>query len=224
MLSRSARAAALLLAVSAALLAGGCGSGSTHNPEELRLERADLVVAVRTLAAAEPGVDRLTAAAKTAWSYVADGIPAKADPRLREALDEAALQAAAVRVPALFSEEHARGLTGPASPLAATYAGYVRLSTRAWRLLRYSLEQIERGTPAAAFFARTNVALYIESVYDAQFAVAQIGKKLLTGYERLGGPAVFGAKLPKGEVEQLVDAYSEPHLRLYPHTGVKLGS
>ncbi len=221
---RWAHAAALLLALCATLLVGGCGSGASHNPEELRLERADLVLASSTLAGEQAGVDRLARAAKAAWPYLANGLPAKSRPVARRLIAEAALQAAALRVPGLFSEERARGLTGPASPIASTYAGFVRLATRGWRLLNYSLEQIERGTAFAASFARANVALYIESVYDAQFAAAQIGKKLLPGYERLGGPAQFQGKLSMAEVQRLAAAYSEPALRLYPHPTVKLGS
>ena len=47
--------------------------------------------------------------------------------------------------------------------------------------------QIEHGSPASARFARENVALYIESVYDGHFDLAQIGKKLPAAYRTLGG-------------------------------------
>ncbi len=56
------------------------------------------------------------------------------------------------------------------------------------------------------------MALYIESVYDAQFGIAQIGKKLLPAYEQLGGEGAFGASLTKAEAEQLAGAYSEAQL------------
>lgn len=221
---RWARTAALLLAAGAPLLGAGCGSGSSQNPEELRLERVDLVLTARALASEQAGVGRLAQSAKAAWPYVANGLPRRSKPIARQRIAEAALQAAALRVPGLFSEEGARGLTGPASSIAGTYAGFVRLATRGWRLLNYSLEQIERGTVFAAHFARANVALYIESVYDAQFEAAQIGKQLLPGYKRLGGPAAFAGKLTQAEVLRLAAAYSEPRLRLYPHATVKLGS
>ena len=68
------------------------------------------------------------------------------------------------------------------------------------------------------------MALYIESVYDAHFGLAQIGKKLLAGYRKLGGQAAFGAALTQGEVDALADAYSEATDRLHPHVGVRLGS
>ncbi len=68
------------------------------------------------------------------------------------------------------------------------------------------------------------MALYIESVYDAQFTAAQIGKTLLSGYKRLGGPAGFEGKLTQAQVQQLAATYSQPRLRLYPHKILKLGS
>ncbi|HYM45952.1 MAG TPA: hypothetical protein VES65_07305 [Solirubrobacteraceae bacterium] len=77
---------------------------------------------------------------------------------------------------------------------------------------------------AAARFARENVGLYIESVYDGHFDLAQIGKKLHDGYRKLGGPAAFGGSLTPGEVADLADAYSEATARLHPHVGVRLGS
>jgi hypothetical protein len=61
-------------------------------------------------------------------------------------------------------------------------------------------------------------------VYDAHFGLAQIGKKLLDGWEKLGGSGAFGASLPRGEVERLAGLYSEASDRLHPHDGVKLGS
>ena len=77
---------------------------------------------------------------------------------------------------------------------------------------------------AAFYFARANVALYIESVYDAHFTLAQIGKKVLDGYGKLGDGKAFGAALVTDEVEALARAYSEAKDRLHPHVGVRLGS
>ena len=45
--------------------------------------------------------------------------------------------------------------------------------------------------------------LYIESIYDGHFSLAQIGKKLLAGYDKLGGAADFGASLTQAEVDAL---------------------
>ncbi len=73
-------------------------------------------------------------------------------------------------------------------------------------------------------FARENVGLYIESVYDGHFDLAQIGKRLEKGYHNLGGEAVFGSSLTSAEVTALADAYSEAATRLHPHVGVRLGS
>ena len=69
-------------------------------------------------------------------------------------------------------------------------------------------DQIEHGSPAGARFARENVALYIESVYDGHFDLAQIGKQLSDGYRELGGPAAFGRALTQAEVDALARVYS----------------
>lgn len=77
---------------------------------------------------------------------------------------------------------------------------------------------------AAARFARANVDLYIESVYDGHFELAQIAEKLRKAYENLGGPSAFGESLTPAEVNAVAAAYSEASARLRPHVGVKLGS
>jgi hypothetical protein len=61
-------------------------------------------------------------------------------------------------------------------------------------------------------------------VYDGHFDLAQIGKKLLAGYKGQNGPQAFGDSLTQAEANSLAQTYSEPSLRLYPHTAVKLGS
>jgi hypothetical protein len=91
-------------------------------------------------------------------------------------------------------------------------------------MIAASIGQIQSGSPASARFARENIALYIESVYDAHFALAQIGKQLDRAYTMLGGPAAFGPSLPAAEVSALARSYSEAADRLHPHTGVRLGS
>jgi hypothetical protein len=68
------------------------------------------------------------------------------------------------------------------------------------------------------------VALYIESVYDAHFTLAQVGRKLLDGYRKLGGARTFGARLAQRRVDALARAYSEASDRLHPHVRVRLGS
>ena len=84
--------------------------------------------------------------------------------------------------------------------------------------------KVSRLYGPAARFARENAALYIESVYDGHFSLAQIGKKLLDGYRKLGGPAAFGTALTQQEVDALAHAYSEDADRLHPHVTARLGS
>jgi hypothetical protein len=127
-------------------------------------------------------------------------------------------------VPAIFEEEAAAVLTGPAASLAGLFRSYSGLSTRGWQLIGAAIDQIEHAPPVAARFARANVDLYVESVYDGHFTLAQIGKEVLAGYRKLGGARVFGASLTQPEVDALAQAYSEPADRLHPHVAVRLGS
>jgi len=127
-------------------------------------------------------------------------------------------------VPAPLQEAGARSLSGPGAELAGLFRSYVVLSARGWRLIAAAVAEIEHGPPASAAFARQNVALYIDSVYDGHFTLAQIGKKLRAGYRTLGGTAAFGAALAAAQVRALEGAYSEASDRLYPHAGVRLGS
>ena len=164
------------------------------------------------------------AATKVAWPLIANGIPTDTGTSLHRAIQLAVKRANALRVPSLFEERQAAGLTGAGSSLAGTFRTFVLLATRGWRAIGAAVEQIEHGSPAAVRFARANVALYIESVYDAHFSLAQIGKKLLVDYKNQGGPTAFGNSLTQAEVNNLAATYSEAQDRLYPHTGVKLGS
>ena len=136
----------------------------------------------------------------------------------------AASQAAKVVVPSPLQEAQATTLTGPGAQLAGLFRSFNGLSTNGWRMMGAAIEAIEHGSPASAHFARANLALYIESVYDAHFSLAQIGKKLVTGYRILGGPGAFGTALAAGEVDALARSYSEAADRLHPHAGVRLGS
>lgn len=216
------RAAPLLL--SGALFAG-CGSaGSSATPTGLKLQREDLIAAARALSQAYPQVEREVTSTKAAWALVANGLEVKARAPLEPAIATAARDAARLRLPGLFEESRARTLTGTGSALAGAFSRYRTLSSRSWQLIAYSSRKIAGGTTEAARFAHANIALYIESVYDAHFALAQIGKQLTTGYQHLGGPAAFGTALSEAEVHQLADQYSEARDRLHPHVGVKLGS
>ncbi len=220
-----ARAAAVLLAAGAtALAAAGCGSGAGASPEGLRLQREDLIAVSRALASMRGQVAAEVAATKQAWPHVANGLPAQVNLIPRRQVDLAARQAGALRPPGIFGESQAAGLTGPASSLAGLFSSYAGLSGRGWQMIGGAIDQIERGSPAARSFAKANVALYIESVYDAHFGLAQIGRKLRDGYRSLGGGETFGASLTEAEVNRLADFYSEEQDRLHPHVGVRLGS
>ncbi len=218
MRARSSRGAAALLALGAALAAAGCGSSRAASTAELRLQREDLIATARALSQARPEAASEVAATKAAWPLVANGLPSGGQGRAQIAA--ATRSARGLRLPSLFTEKRAAGLTGPGSSLAGTYRAYVGLAGTGWTMIEHALA----ATGAAQSFARANSPLYIESVYDGHFGLAQIGKNLRAGYQKLGGPAAFGAALTQAEVERLAAAYSEPAARLHPHPGVKLGS
>jgi hypothetical protein len=222
------RFAALLPSGSAAialtLALAGCGSSAKATSQALQLERADLVAVCRALSAAKPAAVSEVAATKAAWPLIANGLPPDTSRLSRPAIWLAVQRASALRVPGLFQEHQAAVLTGAGSSLAGIFRTYGLLASRGWQLIGAAIQEIEHGSPAAARFARANVALYIESVYDAHFSLAQIGKKLLIDYENQGGPTAFGSSLTQVEVDSLAQAYSEAQDRLYPHTGVRLGS
>jgi hypothetical protein len=218
-------AALVLLLGGALLLAWGCGaSDDTSSPPALRLQRADLVTAVRPLTALVGPVTKEVAATKIAWPLIVDGLPADVTSIPHQPIAAATKSAAAIPVPPLFEEAQARTLTGPAAELAGLFRSFKLLSTRGWALTSAAIVEIEHGSSAAARFARENVALYIDSIYDGHFTLAQIGKQLHDGYRKLGGPRAFGSTLTQDEVDALTRTYSEPVDRLHPHVGVRLGS
>jgi hypothetical protein len=180
----------------------------------------------RALREVERPVAGEVAAAKRAWPLIANGLPtgAKALASTRAPIAAAAASAAKIPTPPLLAEAQAVSLTGPASQLAGLFRTYTGLATRGWALTGAAADQIERGPSASARFARENVGLYIESVYDGHFDLAQIDKHLTDGYRRLGGPGAFASALTQTEVNALGDAYSEATVRLHPHVGVRLGS
>jgi hypothetical protein len=180
----------------------------------------------RALKRVESPVAIEVASAKRAWPLVANGLPsgAQALASARAPVMAATASAAKVPTPPLLSETQAVSLTGPGSPLAGLFRTYTGLATRGWTLTGAAIDQIEHGSPATAQFARENVGLYIESVYDGQFDLAQIDKHLHDGYRELGGPSTFGSALTQAEVDALGAAYSEETVRLHPHAGVRLGS
>jgi hypothetical protein len=213
-----------LLVGGIAIAAGGCGSHQHATPQDEQLERADLVDVAEALSAAAPAVDREVAASKAAWPLVAHGLPSDIRALPRAKIQAAIALAGELKVPTLFEEGEAASITGPGSTLASLFRGFVTLGGRGWKLIGAAVQEVEHGSPAAARFARANVALYIESVYDAHFELAQIGKKLLKDYKDQKGPEAFGETLTQAQVDSLAQTYSEPSDRLYPHTGVKLGT
>lgn len=220
----SARRAALLMLGAIALALAGCGDGNTTTPAALRLQREDFLAVARGLSSARPSVEREVAAAKAAWPLIANGLPADTATIPRAPIAAAGNAAAAIASPSVFDEANAATLTGSGAKLAGMFNSFSGLSERGWRLTDAAIEEIERGTPASARFARANVGLYIESIYDGHFILAKVGRQLLDGYRTLGGPAAFGAALTQSEVETLAAAYSEARNRLHPHVGVRVGS
>lgn len=173
---------------------------------------------------ATPSVDREIAAAKAAWPLIANGLPAGGGAALQRKVAAASSAASALAAPAPFAEANAPSLTGPASAIAGAFTSFRGLSTRGWALTGSAIGEIATAPSVAATFARANVALYIESIYDAHFVLSQIGEQLQHGYTKLGGPSAFGAALGEREVSALAATYSEANARLHPHVGVKLGS
>ena len=123
-----------------------------------------------------------------------------------------------------MSKAQSRSLTGPAAGIAGLFRTFSGLTERGWTLTGAAAGEIESGSPIAVRFARENVALYIDSVYDGHFDAALIGKSLLAGYKKLSVGKGFGTTLTQAEVDALAGAYSPATERLHPHPGVKLGS
>jgi hypothetical protein len=218
------RCAAPLLLSCAALATAGCGGGEGASTTGIRLQREDLITTSHALLRAQGSVEREVAATKAAWPLVANGLQSNLTSSGRTAIATAARQAAKVLIPAPLPEAQATTLTGPGAQLAGLFQSFNGLSRNGWRMIGAAIDASEHGSPAAARFVRANVALYIESVYDAHFGLAQIGKKLAAGYRTLGGAAAFGSSLTDGEVQALARSYSEAADRLHPHVGVRLGS
>jgi hypothetical protein len=227
---KALRVAALLLILSTIAFAGaslgGCGGGSSasNSPAATHLEREDLVAVSRGLRQAEVSVQREMATARIAWPLLAGGLRAPIPPATSTAVFTASRMARAIVVPAPMRTTQARLLTGPAAGIAGLFAVFSRLTERGWTLTSAAAAEITSGSPAAAMFARENVALYIDSIYDGHFDAALIGKSLLTGYRLLGGEKAFGGTLSQAEADALASAYSPASERLYPHPKVKLGS
>lgn len=200
-----------------------CAGKDAPVPAELALEREDLIATVRALHSIEGPVAGEVTAAKQAWPSIANGLP-PASASLRAPVARALARAQAVPVPALFGEARSRLLTGPAFSIAGTYRTFAELATRGWQLIDADARAIQGGTRSGARFARATVALYLESVYDAHFALAQIGAKVHKAFHDLGAAEGFAGAITQAEVDALESFYSEANDRLHPHVGVRLGS
>jgi hypothetical protein len=218
---RAAPRLAGALAAACALLAAGCGSHRTDNETGLRLQREYLVAATQALDRSAGEVAAAAAATKAAWPLVLDGLPRAPGAAAEAKIAAAANASATLKLPNLFTERVASGLTGPASSIAGDFRNFAALSSRGWQMIEYGLQRPGGGS---ARFARANAPLYVESIYDAQFGLSQIGKKVLDGWEKLGGAKQFGGSLPQAEVERLAKLYSEQNYELEPRARVKLGS
>jgi hypothetical protein len=221
------RALSLALLMSAVLVTAGCGGGTSRTsstPAALRLQREDLIAVSRALQSVQQPVSREVSATRVAWPLIANGLPAGSASPARPSIAAAANSAAAIRLPGLLEESMVSSLTGPASQLAGLFSAFDGLTSRGWQQIVAAMNAIEHGSPASARFAGENVALYIDSVYDGHFSLAQIGKKLSDGYRMLGGESAFGKNLSQAEVDALASTYSEAADRLHPHVGVRLGS
>ena len=83
------------------------------------------------------------------------------------------------RAGARFRKDSRRMLTGPGAQLAGLLPELRAPDGPRLADDRLGDRSDRTRLAAAARFARANVALYIESVYDAHFTLAQIGKRLL---------------------------------------------
>lgn len=213
-----------MLVIGLALVGGGCGKSTRSNPSaaELALERTQFAQVAGGLLSAQAGVAREVAASRAAWPLIASGLPSSFPHSLRAQVAVASAQASALPRPAFLAS--AKRLTGPAAGLAALYETFAALAERGWRLTDASIASISGGSPADARFARGNSSLYVDSIYDAHFDLSLAGKTALKGYERLGGPSAFGAKLTQAQVDRLASAYSIPAARLSPHPAASIES
>lgn len=201
-------------------LAGGCAGGSTTgaaSQAELTLQRRQLTAVVEGLRLVAPAVRREVGAARGVWPSLAAGLPSRSGTSLRARTERCAALAGEVPEPSFMSE--ASKLTGPAAGIAGLYEAFARLSERGWRLTGNATATVLSGPPAAARFARQNAPLYIDAIYDGHYDLSLLGKSLAKGYERLGGPQAFGARLSQATVDSLLRTYSIAAVRLAPHPG-----
>jgi hypothetical protein len=221
----------LTVAALGAVVLGALGCGHRHPPppssptaRALKVESEDLLDTYRALGRAAPSTQREINAAKAVWPLIYAGLPKNPSAGARAAVENALKLTQQIYRPSLFEEEKAAVLTGPASELAGLFWGFTALAERSWTQILATIRQEEGGPSPQRAFARSTVNLYIESIYDAHFQLAQIGKKLEDAYKKLGGPTEFEGPLTEADVQRIAKIYSEPNARLYPHVQATLGS
>ncbi|HTB50895.1 MAG TPA: hypothetical protein VK701_07965 [Solirubrobacteraceae bacterium] len=200
------------------MLVAGCGSSSSSHAQssrELALERAQFAQVSSQLSDLEGAVKREVAASREAWPRIADGLPQTPPSRLRAAVSAASAGAKTLSEPSFLANAHK--LTGPAAGVAGIYQNYEQLAQRGWNLTEATIDAIANRPAAVASFERANSALYIDAIYDAHFDLSLLGKSLLSGYEKLGGPQAFGSVPTQAQVKALAEFYSIPVVRLEPH-------
>ncbi len=224
------RSLAVAVLGAAVLVLAGCGhrhppAPSSPTARRLALEGEDLTAVATALRHAAPSTLREVEAAKAVWPLIYAGLPPRPGPLLQAKVEDALRRTQQIDIPPLFEEGKVDILTGPGSNLAGLFRGYTVLAEKGWNLILAAIRQDEYGPSPARKFTRENVNLYIESIYDAHFQLAQIGKDLENGYMKLGGPNEFhGGSLTQAQVQALAQVYSEPNMRLYPHVTALLGS
>ena len=169
------------------------------------------------LRAAEGQVKQELASSRVAWPAITNGLPQTLSPSVRRSVSQASVSASRLPEPRFITQKER--LTGPAAGLAGIWENYSRLAQKGWQLTDATMSTIVSGPASAAAFAKANSSLYIDAIYDAHFDLSLLGKGLLDGYRKLGGPGAFGAKLTQSEVDALAAAYSIEAVRLEPHPG-----
>ena len=220
------------MSIGTAMLIAGCGSGSSSHAQssrELALERTQFERVSSQLSGLEAAVKREVTTSRVAWPSIAGGLPQALGSGLRTAVSAADARAKELPEPSFLAT--ARKLTGPASGVAGIYENYEQLAQRGWNLTGATVQAISSLSPARAStgtanastsvaqanFARMNSPLYIDAIYDGHFDLSLLGKSIVSGYEKLGGPQAFGAVLTQSQINALAATYSIPAVRLEPH-------